>query len=296
MNDQDAARAFAEWQRTKRGAPQGTLEKYRRLTLAWAEFIPTPLAERTPEDVEAFYGRPRRGSGEAAPATVVNELAVLSAFYQWGQARLSWPANPARLAGRPKVRNRQPRPVDDSTWIDVWRSDLTLDARVAMGLGYFCGLRREEVTRLRGNQVWGGALVDFTRKGGGEDRFDYSDVLAHWQRTLPATEPLRLVEPLECLAHSRGPLALMPWASWNSPKGLNRRMCNWLVECGIESDTFTPHQLRHSFATNLLRTGVPLEMAAELCNHSSVTVTMRYVKTAGGRLASLNRPALAEVG
>ena len=78
MHNQAAATAFAEWQRAKRGAPASTLEKYRRLALGWADFLPTPLAERTPEDVEAFYGRPRRGGGEAAPATVANELAGFS--------------------------------------------------------------------------------------------------------------------------------------------------------------------------------------------------------------------------
>lgn len=296
MDNRAAATAFAEWQRAKRGAPASTLEKYRRLALGWANFLPTPLAERTPEDVEAFYGRPRRGNTEAAPATVANELAVLSSFHQWGMARLAWPANPAKLAGRPKVRNRNPRPVDDATWMRVWQSDLPIDARVAMGLGFYCGLRRAEVTRLRGDQVWGGALVNFIRKGQGEDRFDYTDVLEHWQRTMPALEPMRLLEPLRSLAHERGPVALMPWAPWNSPKALNRRMVDWLCNSDLGSAAFTPHQLRHSFATNLLRTGVPLEMACELCNHSSVVVTMRYIKTAGGRLASLNRPTLAEVG
>jgi site-specific recombinase XerD len=68
---------------------------------------------------------------------------------------------------------------------------------------------------------------------------------------------------------------------------LNRRMGDWLVQCELPSDAFTPHNLRHSFATNLLRTGVPLDVACDLCNHSSVAITMRYVRTAGRRLSAL---------
>lgn len=294
MDNRAAATAFADWLRTKRNAPPSTLEKYRRLTLAWADFAPTDLAERTPEDVEAFTARPRRGArSQAAPATVANEVAVLGSLYRWGMARLHWPENPAALAGRPKVHNRQPRPVDDDVWLTVWKSDLGLDARVALGLGYYCGLRRAEITSLHGNQVWGGALVNFKRKGGGEDRFDYADVVAHFDTFLPHLQAGRLVEPLRSLALSRGTAGLMPWGDWCSPKALNDRMSGWLASAGVCSDAFTPHRLRHSFATNLLRSGVPLDVACDLCNHSSPTITMRYVRTSGGRLASLRQPHVA---
>ena len=294
MENQAAVDAFVDWMRRKREAPATTLDTYRLTVRAWAAFLPTPLAERTSDDVESFTARPRRGGTAAKPATIAREVATLGSLYRWGQHRLNWSSNPAALAAKPKVHNRQPRPVQDEVWMQVWTAELPDDARVALGLGYYCGLRRREITSLRGGQYWGGVLVNFTRKGGGEDRFDVSDMLAHWQFAVPHLQPLRLSEPLERLARQRGDLALMPWGDWASPKGLNRRLGRWLTAVGLQSDAFTPHALRHSFATNLLATGVPLDLACDLCNHSSPSITMRYICTGGGRLAALRRPALAE--
>ena len=286
MDDIEAAQAFVAWMREKRGASRGTLDKYDRLARAWAGYLPTVLADRTAVDVEAFVGRPRRGGQVAANATIVNEMAVIGSFHRWGRERLGWGGNPAVLAGRPRVHNRQPRPVDDATWMRVWTSDLSPDRRVALGLGYYCGLRRAELLALRANQVWGGALVNFTRKGGGEDRFDYTDLVEHWQAKMPHLEAGRLLVPLQELARQQSG-SLLGWGTSVRPTGLNKRMSTWLVQCGLASDAFTPHQLRHSFATNLLRSGVPLDVACDLCDHSSPTVTMRYIRTSGGRLASL---------
>jgi integrase len=217
---------------------------------------------------------------------VQNELAIVKQFYAWGQARHGWPTNPTTLAAKPRVRNRQPRPVEDETWLTFWLSDLPPVARVITGLGYFCGLRRNELVTLTGGQVWGGSLVNFIRKGGGEDRFDYLDIVAHFQHFLPHLRADLLVEPLERLARERGPARLVPWQS-HRPQALNKRLPGWLESAGLPGNAFGPHQLRHSFATNLLSSFVPLDVASDLCNHSSPTITMRYVRTSGGRLASL---------
>ena len=39
----------------------------------------------------------------------------------------------------------------------------------------------------------------------------------------------------------------------------------------------TPHQLRHRFATHLVRSGVPLSTVSKMMRHRNIATTQRYV-------------------
>ena len=68
----------------------------------------------------------------------------------------------------------------------------------------------------------------------------------------------------------------MPWGP-NRPKAAGDGQQAWL----------TPHALRHSFVTNLLRADVPLHVVASLAGHRDVSTTMRYAAIAVDPLAEL---------
>jgi integrase/recombinase XerD len=50
-----------------------------------------------------------------------------------------------------------------------------------------------------------------------------------------------------------------------------------LIECGLDGKGITPHTIRHSFASSLIRAGVPLTVVKELLGHKDVSTTMIYV-------------------
>jgi site-specific recombinase XerD len=222
-------------------------------------------------------------------------------FYRWLQTVGEVRENPAELVCTPVVHNRQPRPVSDVIFCRLWDALDGADA-VVLGLAFFCGLRREEITRLRRHNVDVGRrkLVNFVRKGGGEDTLPVGTMLDTFDQCLPHLGAGRLWPLIaERVAGRERDTFVIGWSDLGRPRrsvAASRRdadqldpqhLNHWLDRMTrlVNAPHIAPHQLRHSCATNLLRAGVPLPIASNLLNHSNVHTTMRYMKAGGDELA-----------
>jgi site-specific recombinase XerD len=160
-----------------------TVALYRRLCSSFVEECvgDRRLEQITTAEIETWLQRPRAGRARgrtAAPATLHRDASTMRGFYRWLHAVGEVRENPADLVCTPVVHNRQPRPVSDAIFCRLWDALDGADA-VVLGLAFFCGLRREEITRLRRYNVDVGRrkLVNFVRKGGGEDTLPIGTML-----------------------------------------------------------------------------------------------------------------------
>lgn len=303
MDDRALIDAYVEWAITRKGNERLTMYQYALKLHDFVRFIaPTSVLVADAELVDRWAQR-----RPLAASTRAKDKTILSGFFAWLIRRGYCKVDPTVELVAPKIRNQNPRPISDELW-SAWygarhRDD---DVLLYMGLGYLAGLRRAEITRLTGEMVNGRSLVisGLRRKGGGDDVIAVRDLVEVVALGLPALLPdggERFLSALAARARTRS--VLFEWGAsqrpeWRKPENVlapgqvdqqwvYRRIARWARETRLEK--WKPHDLRHSFVTNLLRCDVPLALVSRLANHSSFDVTSRYAKLGGSELRQFVR-------
>jgi site-specific recombinase XerD len=170
------------------------------------------------------------------------------------------------------VPARLPRPMAEAEVVAFFRVIDALEDRTMFLLMLRCGLRVSEVSGVRWSVidlVQGTLRVDNSK--GQVDRVvylapDVATALRQWQRLQTATAsyvfPSRMAR--------KGGLPL-------GARQIRNRMTRYLKLAAI-TKAYSPHSLRHTFATQLLNAGASLEVVKELMGHRSLQMTLRYTQ------------------
>ncbi len=299
LNNQ-LANEWLAWLRDQAERTPQTIYNYASLV---AHYLDTcvgarPLDAVQSAEIEQWLLRPRQGRARgqvAAPATRARNIAVLRSFYKWMLARGLVQVNvPAQLA-TPKVRNRQPRAIGDGDWRPVWATAQDDPIRGILLFGFYLGLRRAELTALRPDHVdhERRMLRGFVRKGGGDDTIAVGPILNVWEAKMPHLLGGHTADTLwQQIEHYATHPTDGTLLGLRNPDHANKALGAHLTAIGRPA-LFTPHALRHSFVTNLLRCGLPIQLVSELANHSSLDVTMRYAKQGADRVTEWLQESLA---
>jgi site-specific recombinase XerD len=266
-----------------RGRSQETIKSYTSVIAAFCDLYGTRLlAGIDRNDLRAFIDRSHPRCPKPSPATKKREISTLRSFFVWCVEEELLDRSPALSLHAPKMVSYLPRPIPDEVWREWWGHDMPVSLRCVLGFGYFCGLRRAEIARLVPEQVTDRLIVSFVRKGGGDHTLPWRDMYEQICDHLPGqvVDPSWWIESVQEMKRF-GAERLTGWAS-AEPGEVNKRIGRWGERNGLPS--FTPHQLRHSAATNLVRTGVPLHLVKSLMNHSSLNQTTLYVAAGGAQL------------
>lgn len=306
-------RAYLAWL-AKRGRANVTVYQYAEKLEQFCRFVEDrPFGGLVLADLETWIDRPRirRAHGaQGADATKSKDVVVLRGLWRYlvQHGHLAFDLTAELQA--PSIRNHNPRAIPPDVWAKFWTAELDDVERVVYGLGFFCGLRREEICRLepRHFDTTEGRIVHFQRKGDRNSKatgvVPYLSCARLFGERRPDLigMPETFLLPLDALLGAReGAQWLIPWGEHNggkrrpdkpgpplgqtNPDQINRRLQLRLRRLGLPERIFTPHALRHSFVTYMLKMDVPLPVVSRLSGHASVNVTMRYATIADDPLA-----------
>jgi integrase/recombinase XerD len=223
-----------------------------------------------------------------AEATVARKVAAIKSFFQYLQAEGVIRRNPAESLESPRVGRSLPKPLSVTEVDELLEQPLkrqTPEAkrdRAMLELLYATGLRVTELVSLDVDDVnMSGSYVRCMGKGAKE-------------RTIPIHEQAAGAV-VDYLNDGR---AILVKTRKESALFVNRRgerltrQGFWLIlkqyakEANIAT-TVTPHTLRHSFATHMLRGGMNLRHVQELLGHANISTTQVYTQIANEHVRSV---------
>jgi integrase/recombinase XerD len=197
--------------------------------------------------------------------------------------------NPSALISTPKIQQLLPntlteKDVNSLLYAPDIDSSYGLRDRCMLEVMYSSGLRVSELVSLVVNQInLNLGLVRLTGKGNKERVIPVGEEALHWIALyLKQSRPLLMrpnVSSDALFLSSRGS-AITRQAFWQNIK-------KHLLVAGIKTN-YSPHSLRHAFATHLLNHGADLRTVQMLLGHSSLSTTQIYTHIAQARLQLLH--------
>ena len=229
------------------------------------------LTQTSPDDIDAWIEASFQQ--RLAPGTIATRLRVVQGFFAFLRDQGYITQSPIRLPRHHiLVPQDLPRPMAEDEVVAFFRVIDALRDRTMFLLMLRCGLRVGEVSRLCWSAI---ALTQGTvrieNSKGHVDRVvylspDVTKALRQWHRLRVA--PVPSVFPSRVTRKGGAPL---------TARQIRNRMTRYLQMAGI-TKPYSPHSLRHTFATQLLNAGASLEVVKELMGHRSLDVTLRYTQ------------------
>ncbi len=216
-------------------------------------------------------------------------LSSLKQFYRYLIKTGQRQDNPTELISAPKINRLLPDSLSESEMENLLQapdidSEYGLRDRCMLELMYSSGLRVSELVSLELGQINQNlGLVRLTGKGNKERVIPVGEEALYWlnkylQQGRPQLIKARVTTNALFLS-SRGQ-GITRQAFWQHIK-------KYLVKAGIKT-SYSPHSLRHAFATHLLNHGADLRTVQMLLGHSDLSTTQIYTHIAQARLQALH--------
>ncbi len=280
MKDAHLIEAFIEMMAAERGAAKNTLQSYRKDledTNAFLHKSGYSLEKADIESLRKYFNYLTRNN--LSPATSSRKLSALKQFYQFLYSENIRKDNPILKIDRPQPTKYLPKTVTEqeiSALIETARTDTSHDGKrltLLLEMIYATGMRVSELVsiklqQIRFNNISGIKPTLSIIGKGNKERI----VILNKHSILALEEYLKIRNPKES-----------PWLfpSQGKQGHLTRQrfgqlLKNLAVLANVDPNKLSPHVLRHSFASHLLKHGSDLKTIQQLLGHSDISTTQIY--------------------
>jgi integrase/recombinase XerD len=272
-NSGKSVKDFVYYLQAERGLSENTVESYKHDVLSFITDTEKDIKNIKKQDVQNYLDR--LNGLNLSTATVARKMSSLRMFFLFRIGEGLIDENPMANIESPKMEKRLPKflSVDEiETLIESVNGDFKYSLRdiTILELLYGCGLRVSELLNLREEDIF--LKEDFIRVKGKGDKERIVPLGGKAKKSL-----IKYMKELRPVLNKRKSPFLFLTRRGNqlSRMGLWKRFQEYIVKSGIKKD-FTPHALRHSFATHLLERGATLRTVQLLLGHADISTTQIY--------------------
>jgi integrase/recombinase XerD len=287
----DRVEAFLHYMSAERGSSKNTIDAYRNDLSGFRQYLgpakdgASPLAALDRAGILGYISW--LNEKRYARATVARKVAAVKSFCAFLVDQGDLASDPTAAVSSPRAPKPVPKPltVDEvDTLLREPRKHSTPEAKrdaAMLELMYATGMRVTELVSLNVESLHlqpAPAYVRCLGKGAKERTIPvHEQAVAALERYLDDARPALLKNrPQTALFVNRRGERLTRQGFWLILKGYAR-------SASIDSHV-TPHTLRHSFATHLLRGGASVRDVQELLGHANVSTTQVYTQLADEHL------------
>lgn len=293
--DEDSANAFLTFLQVEKGASVNTIAAYRNDIFQFVAFCTRQASRTRTNGTPVNRQRGLRSVDKAlilsyladlqakgySQATVARKIASVKSFFSFLTAEGIVPADPTETLSSPRVGKSLPKAISPEQVDELLEQPLRRDTpeakrdKAMLELLYATGMRVSELVSLDLDSVSlapGHGYVRCMGKGFKE-------------RTIPIHE--HAAEAVQTYLSQGRPR--MVGGGTETALFVNRRgerltrQGFWLIlktyaRAANIGSAVTPHTLRHSFATHMLKGGAPLRNVQELLGHANISTTQVYTQ------------------
>lgn len=263
---------FLEYLKIDKNYTENTIATYQNHLFSFASFCQGKKVIKK-EDIRSYLAQLKKENYKEA--SIANTISSLKSFYKFLLKEGFIKENPMEFIEMPKKSKQLPKVLteEEITRLLNFKIENNFDIRnkAMMELMYSSGLRVSELVSLTVHNLDLDNDVVFTIGKGNKERVipigDYAkDALLKYLKIRPEFFKRKVSDALFLNNHG----------NQMTRQGFFKILKQIAKEVGIQKD-FSPHTLRHSFASHLLKHGADLRSIQEMLGHSDISTTQIYM-------------------